>query len=208
MRRAAGDGAASVRAGIGAGGRATFDGAAARRRRRRLRHQAGHGVVPGVVLGISAPGIGGLYLDRSRRLRRCQRLDHSGRGLGRARARQRIGKHGRRHRNDAAEHRRRMTPGLQEQRVGEDGADRGGSQQARNHVLRAVQQYPHGKATLGLGCNRPGAPAAAARHLVIVFKVNPSRHFSSPGGVAVLMRYASRASASRCCWRARATSAA
>ncbi len=130
------------------------------------------------------------------------------RGLGRARTRQRIGKHGGRHRDDVAEHRRRMTPGLQEQGVGQDGADRCGRQQARDHVLRAVQQYPHGKATLGLGCNRPGAPAAAARHLVIVFEVNPSRHFSSPGGVAVRMRNASRASASRCCWRARATSAA
>jgi hypothetical protein len=72
-----------------------------------------------------------------------------------------------------------MASGLQEQRVGDDGADRGKRQRTGDHVLRAMQQYPHREAALGFRFdrNRTGA-TAAARHVVI--PGNLFRHFSSP----------------------------
>ena len=61
-----------------------------------------------------------------------------------------------------------MASGLQEQRVGDDGADRGKRQRAGNHVFRAVQQHAHRKAPLGLGFHGSRLRAAtAARHVVI-----------------------------------------
>ena len=47
-----------------------------------------------------------------------------------------------------------MAPGLQEQGVGDDGADGGKRQRARNHVFRAVQQDAHHQAALGVRFNR------------------------------------------------------
>ena len=72
--------------------------------------------------------------------------------------------------NDRAEHRRRMRAGLQEQRIGDDGAAAGKGQQARDHVLRAVQQHAHRKTALGLdGGGGPRGGGAASRHRLCVF---------------------------------------
>src|SRR5260370_31185045 len=90
-----------------------------------------------------------------------------------------------------------MAPGLQEQRIGDDGADGCKSQRARDHVLRTAQQDAHEKSALGFDHNRLGATAAAARHLVIAG--NLSRHFSSPEWVALVMGNATPGSASRYC---------
>ena len=103
-----------------------------------------------------------------------------------------------------AEHRRRMTAGLQEQRIGDDRADGGSGQRARDHVLRAVQQHAHHESRAP---RRPRSqpPArhggGAARHLVIIG--NLSRHFSSPDGLVLAVRIAAPASASRHCSPAR-----
>ena len=60
-----------------------------------------------------------------------------------------------------------MTTGLEPQGVGDDGADRGGGEQSRNHVLRTVQQDAHQQAALFLDRDCLGA-AAAPRHVVVI----------------------------------------
>src|SRR5205807_701620 len=102
-------------------------------------------------------------------------------------------------RNGAAAHRRRMAAGLQEQRIGDDGADGCEREQARDHVLWIAQQQAHEKSARGLrlDCSRFCTAAAAARHLIVA--CNLSRHFSSPEGFALVMGSAAPASASRCC---------
>ncbi len=61
-----------------------------------------------------------------------------------------------------------MTAGLQEHRVGDNGADGGGGQQTCNHVLRAVQQHAQQETALFGGLDRGGFGAAtAARHVVV-----------------------------------------
>jgi hypothetical protein len=78
-----------------------------------------------------------------------------------------------------------MTAGLQEQRIGNDSADGGRGQKARDRVLRAVQEDPHQQAAFfGLDGSRLGA-TAAARHLVVHCRL--SRHFSSPDKVVQLV---------------------
>src|SRR3954452_25307912 len=96
-----------------------------------------------------------------------------------------------------------MTTGLEKQRVGQDGADRGQGERACQHVLRAVQQDTHGKSTLLFRLHRSDlrATAATARHLFVVLD-HPFRHFSSPDGLALVILNAARASASRYCWQA------
>src|SRR6202035_5956021 len=85
-----------------------------------------------------------------------------------------------RHVDDRAEHRRWVAPRLQEQGVGNDGADGCKGQRARDHVLRTMQQDTHRQAALAVGIDRYRFGAtAAARHVVV--SGNLSRHFSSPG---------------------------
>src|SRR6202035_5377787 len=105
-------------------------------------------------------------------------------GLDRARSRQRTGRRRcrRRHHDHRTEHWRRMAPRLQEQRVGDDGTDRGKGQRAGDHVLRAIQQDPHRKTTLGVRFNRSRAPTAP--RLVVIF-CNLSRHVFSPDGLGL-----------------------
>src|ERR1700722_19155174 len=72
-----------------------------------------------------------------------------------------------------------MPSRLQEQRIGNDSADRGKRQRAGNHVLWTMQQRAHQKAALVLRFDRGRSGAtAAARHVVIPGDF--SRHFSSP----------------------------
>src|SRR6185369_4593251 len=96
-----------------------------------------------------------------------------------------------------AEHRRRMAAGLQEQRIDEDGADRGSGEQACKHVFRAVQENTHHEAALFFRFDRSRlrTTTAAARHFLIV--VNTPRHASSPDELDPLTRAAARVSASR-----------
>src|SRR5882757_2596862 len=96
-----------------------------------------------------------------------------------------------------------MTAGLEEQGVGENGADGGYRQRGCEHVLRAVQQDAHRKSARLFRFDRNGlrATAAAARHLVVILD-NPFRHFSSPEGLALVIRTAAPASASRHCLKA------
>src|SRR4051794_35850880 len=96
-----------------------------------------------------------------------------------------------------------MTTGLEKQRVGQDGADRGNRERPCQHVLGAVQQDTHGKSTLllRLHCNGLRAPPTAARHRFVILD-NPFRHFSSPDGLALVILTAAPASASQYCWRA------
>src|SRR6187401_3481623 len=94
-----------------------------------------------------------------------------------------------------------MPAGLQEQRVGEDGANSGNGERAGQHVLRTVQEYAHGKSALLICVEGNGLRTTpAARHLVIFD--NPFRHFSSPDGLALVIPIAAPASASRCCLKA------
>src|ERR1700742_4636382 len=91
-----------------------------------------------------------------------------------------------------------MRARLQEQRIGDDGADRSDRERARDHVFRAVQQGAHQETTLGFRFHRSRLGAtAAARGLVIIG--NSLRHFSSPEGVGPLVPIATPASASRYC---------
>jgi hypothetical protein len=59
-----------------------------------------------------------------------------------------------------------MTAGLQKQGIGDDGADGGYGEQARDRVLRAMQKNPHQQAAFFLDRNGPGA-AASARHVIV-----------------------------------------
>ena len=83
-----------------------------------------------------------------------------------------------------------MRSRLEEQRIGDDGDDRGKGQRAGARVLWAVQQDTHHEAALGLSLhrNRLRAASAATRHLFVIG--NSSRHFSSPGKFGPLVRIA------------------
>src|SRR5437764_3021977 len=94
-----------------------------------------------------------------------------------------------------------MTAGLEEQGVGENGADGSNRQRACQHVLRTVQQDAHCKSARVFSFDRNGLrTTAAARHLVVLD--DPFRHFSSPDGLALVIRTATPASTSRHCWKA------
>ncbi len=84
---------------------------------------------------------------------------------------------------------------LQKERVGDDGADRGKCNRARDHVLWTMQQNAHEQAALCVRFdrNRVTAAAAAARHVIIPY--NLSRHFSSPDelGLVVWIAMSARA---------------
>src|SRR5258708_23736335 len=87
---------------------------------------------------------------------------------------------------------------LQEQRVGNDGADRCKRQCGGHCVFRTMKQNAHHKTAFGLrfDCNRTRA-ATATRHVVI-----PSeflRHFSSPDGLGLGLRIAAPVSTSQYC---------
>ena len=72
-----------------------------------------------------------------------------------------------------------MRSRLQEQRVGDDGTDRGNCQRARHHVFRTVQQNPQQQATLDVGFNRNRFGTTPAAWGVVILG-NSLRHFSSP----------------------------
>ncbi|GCC44351.1 hypothetical protein chiPu_0028654, partial [Chiloscyllium punctatum] len=123
-----------------------------------LQHQVGHRI--GLLglnrnrlrlrLGFNGPGLGRLglhrlHVDRPGRLH-AGRLDRSGGSLGWTRARHRARDRGNRSRrrrqrhHRTAEHRRRMTAGLQEQRIDQNRNNGRRCQHARDEVLRTVQQ--------------------------------------------------------------------
>src|SRR5262249_20181491 len=73
-----------------------------------------------------------------------------------------------------------MRSGLQENRVGDNGADGGKSDQARKCVLRTVQENAQRKPAFAVRFDRSRSrTAAAARHFFVIV-ARFSRHFSSP----------------------------
>jgi hypothetical protein len=63
-----------------------------------------------------------------------------------------------------------MRSGLQEQRVGDDRADRGKGKRTRNQIFRTAKQQAHQEAALSLrlDLHRDRTATAAARHVVII----------------------------------------
>src|SRR3954447_7092179 len=98
-----------------------------------------------------------------------------------------------------------MAAGLQEQRIGEDGADRGSGEQACKHVFRAVQENTHHEAApfFRFDRSRLRTTTAAAWHFLIV--VNTPRHASSPDELDPLIQIAAPVPASRRCLKASAS---
>ena len=64
-----------------------------------------------------------------------------------------------------------MPAGLQEQRVGNDGADCRDADEARQHVLGTVQQHAHRKIALGLDIDDRGLGATAARSGFVLWRL-------------------------------------
>src|SRR5438270_11091966 len=95
-----------------------------------------------------------------------------------------------------------MPAGLEEQRIGDNGADRRDGDEAGQRVLGTVQENAHDEIALGLDIHDLGLGATtAARSRSVLCRL--SRHFSSPErvGLEFLLEVpgATPASASRCC---------
>src|SRR2546423_14216900 len=100
-----------------------------------------------------------------------------------------------------------MAPGLQEERIGDDGADSREGEPARDHILWTMHQDAHRKSALRFDRHSVRFTAAPATGHLIVAR-NLSRHFSSPGGFDRVMgnamvsawRYCSMVSVSSAGW--------
>src|SRR5205814_9933900 len=91
-----------------------------------------------------------------------------------------------------------MAPGLQEERIGDDGADSREGEPARDHILWTMHQDAHRKSALRFDRHRVRfAAAAATLHLIVVR--NLFRHFSSTEGFDRVLGYALLDSAWRTC---------